>query len=67
MATLKPNAQWLHLGREIQGRDFLCPLISQHENSRTLLRSFPTALTRGMFTLQEGLQTQSLGVFEIHL
>lgn len=67
MVTLKTNAQRLELGREIQGRGFLYPVMSQCENSRALLQSFLTDLTRGMFTVQEGLQKQNLGVFEIQL
>lgn len=53
MVTLNP----LHLGRGIRGGGSLCPVISQCENSRALLQSFLTDLTRGTFTLQGGLQT----------
>lgn len=56
MVTLNP----LHLGRGIRGGGSLCPVISQCENSRALLQSFLTDLTRGTFTLQGGLQTQNL-------
>lgn len=57
MVTLKMSAHRLHLGRDIQGSIIRSP---QLETSGVLL------LQRGIRTLQkEGLQTQSLGAFEI--